>query len=83
MKPLKFMDDEVQRMRCNRCDYLNNKVAIDDKKPNCTGIDNLIECEAYMKTQKLKSRIGYINGTEGPVFFDYSNGQGEIYTFDD
>lgn len=83
MKPLGCMDNEVQKARCGKCDYLNNKVAIEDKKPNCIGIDNLLECEVYMKTSKLKSRIDYLVGNTSAMFIKYSDGQGEIYTFDD
>jgi|GEM_PF-2726548 len=83
MKPLKYMENEVQRARCSKCDYLNNKVAIEDKDPNCTGLDNWLNCEAYMKTSKLKDRIDYLTGKTGPIFFNYSDGQGEIYTYDD
>jgi hypothetical protein len=83
MKPLKLMDNEIQKVRCSKCDYLNNKIAIDDKKPNCIGMDNLLGCEVYMKTLKLKSRIHYLTGKSGPMFIDYSNGQGYIDTFND
>lgn len=71
MKPLKLMDNEIQGVRCGKCDYLNNKVAIDDKKPNCAGMDNLLGCEVYMKTLNLQFWIHYLMGESGPMFADY------------
>lgn len=68
MKRLQDMDDEIKRQRCHKCDFLNHKVPISKKRTNCTGMDNILECEAFMATQKLKNRIDYITGKSGPMF---------------
>jgi len=57
--------DELQRRRCLKCDYLNNDIPINKKKPNCK---NFLDCEVYNVTIKLKMRIQYLRGEIGPMF---------------
>lgn len=67
MKPLKEMAP-LDRQRCRKCDYLNNDIPISKKKPRCIGSDNLLNCEIYMKTGQLETRIDYLTGKSGPMF---------------
>ncbi len=61
--------DEVTRKRCGECDYMNNDVAINKKRPNCKDSYKQIECEVYLRTHKLENRVKYLRGEIGPIFF--------------
>jgi hypothetical protein len=60
--------NDIQRQRCSKCDYLNTDIPISKKKPSCKGSDNVLECDVYMSTERLETRIKYIKGEIGPLF---------------
>ena len=81
MQRLDNMDD-IQKRKCQKCDYMNNNIPIDFKKRNCVKSMEDI-CEAVKITIRLKNRINYIAGRSGP-FFARINGKCYIddYSFD-
>ncbi|WP_408605140.1 hypothetical protein [Caldicellulosiruptor hydrothermalis] len=63
--------DELRRRQCLKCDYLNNDIPINKKKPNCK---DFLNCEVYNVTIKLKMRIQYLRGEIGPMFICTKDG---------
>lgn len=81
MKRLAIMG-EVARMRCSKCDYMNNEVPITQKKPNCTlSLDDI--CEIYLRFSRLKSRISYLKGEGGLLWMCRRTGGCEADDFSD
>jgi hypothetical protein len=60
--------DEITRRRCEKCDFMNNDVPISKKKPNCRGLENITNCEIYMRTNRLEDRIRYLRGEISGTF---------------
>lgn len=58
---------DLKKERCRRCDYMNMKIPLDQKKSNCLEIEERSNCSVYTLTTRLKERIKYEKGEVGPV----------------
>lgn len=59
---------EIEYIKCTtKCDYMNNDVPINKKKPACYGLDKLENCIIFINTQKLKTRINIELGNESHI----------------
>lgn len=70
------MQDEIHYQACKHCDYLKIDLPIAHKKPKCglSSSGRCMECDVYLTTERLKSRINYLNGKIGPLFACGTNG---------
>lgn len=61
---------DLEKERCRKCDFMNNKIPIVDKKPKCGTLEGpFLDCEVFTRTTNLKYRVELLNGDRGPAFF--------------
>lgn len=70
--------DEITERICKHCDYLNLDKSLLEKTPKCglslDSCSRCMNCDVYLTTERLKSRIEYITGKIGPLFACGANG---------
>lgn len=60
-------ESEIEYHNCTKhCDYVNNNIAINDKRPACY---NVLNCIIYRYTEMLKLRIKIEKGECSPVTY--------------